>query len=103
MSLPDLITLIGLAFAFATFLGLATREVHRNGLTAIRTIKLQLAIATYVWLAGEAWTTLSSLAYPANSAAYSQSMTGMLIHTVSMGIFALMVVARLPQLIRRAR
>ncbi len=93
LDLADLITEAGLVAAFAIFLTMALRELARNGIAAVRSIKFQLAVATFVWLIGESLTVNSSLAYNA-------SQEYMQIHTVSMAIFALIVIIRLPKLVR---
>jgi hypothetical protein len=96
MFAADLITLTGLVMAFAIFMSMALKELTRSRIGAVRTIKFQLAIATFVWLLGESLTVGSSLAY-AGAQEYMQ------IHTLSMGIFALIIITRLPKLVKRAR
>lgn len=96
MFVADLITEGGLVAVFVIFLIMALTELNRNGIGAVRSIKFQLAIATFVWLLGESLTVGYSVAYGA-------SQEYMQIHTLSMAIFALIVITRLPKLVRGSR
>ncbi len=82
--------------AFLIFLAMATKEIRRAGVAAVRNLKFQLAIAIFVWLIGESL----SVVYAVVFGLYEEFLE---IHTVSMGIFALIILTRLPQLLRRAR
>lgn len=96
MIASDLITLGGLAIAFLIFLSMAVKEIRRSGVAAVRNLKFQLAIATFVWLTGESLSVFYAVVY----GSYEEFLE---IHTMSMGIFALIILTRLPQLVRRAR
>ena len=93
MFLADIITEAGLALTFAIFLALAARELRTSGIGAVRNLKFQLAIAVFVWLVGESLTVAYSMTY-------SSEVDLMQIHTLSMGIFALIVVTRIPRLLK---
>jgi len=94
--LPELVTLVGLVAAFAIFLGMALAEIRSAGKSALRSLKFQLAIATFIWLIGESLTAGYSFTYMVKSEFLE-------IHTVSMAAFALIVLARLPALVSRKR
>lgn len=94
VSLPALVTLGGLLIAFVIFVVMASQEVKRAGSGALRNLKFQLAIATFVWLIGESLTVFNEVFY----GGYEEFLE---IHTLSMAVFALIVLARLPQLLKR--
>ncbi len=96
MMMADFITLSGLVIAFVIFLTMAVKELKRGGIAAVRTLKFQLAIATFVWLIGESFTVIFAIG------AYGSFRESLEIHTLSMGIFALIILLRLPQLVKRA-
>ena len=96
MMTSDLITLGGLTIAFLIFLAMAIKEIKRAGVAAVRNLKFQLSIAIFVWLIGESLSVVYAVLY----GSYEEFLE---IHTVSMGIFALIILTRLPQLVRRAR
>jgi hypothetical protein len=96
MTIADFITLSGLVIAFAIFLTMAVKELIRGGIAAVRTLKFQLAIATFVWLIGESLTVIFDIGY------YGSFREALEIHTLSMAIFALIILLRLPQLVKRA-
>jgi cytochrome c biogenesis protein CcdA len=94
MNASDLITLTGLVIAFIIFLSMAAKEIRRTGSAAVRNLKFQLAIATFVWLVGESLSIIYAIVY----GSYEEFLE---IHTLSMGIFALIILTRLPQLLKR--
>jgi len=96
VSVPTFLTLGGLVIAFVIFAVMASQEVKRAGSGAIRNLKFQLAIATFVWLIGESLTVFNEVFY----GGYEEFLE---IHTVSMAVFALIILMRLPQLLRRGR
>jgi len=79
-----------LTLAFFIFLLLALKELRNSGISAVRQIKFQLAVATLIWLIGE------SLYYAPE---HISSIQLMVIHTMSMAIFALIVITRLPKIL----
>ena len=93
MLVSDLITVGGLVVAFALFLGMALKELRSSGASAIRQLKFQMAVATFVWLFGESLSVFYTVAYGANS-------EFMAIHTVAMAIFAFIVLTRLPRFLK---
>jgi len=95
MLLADLTTEVGLVLSFAIFMTMAVKELRTSGIAAVRNIKFQLAVAVFVWLVAESLTVAYSMAYA------SEDLV-MQIHTISMGIFALIVVTRLPRLVKRS-
>ena len=96
LSPSDIITLVGLIAAFMLFLIMAVKEIRHSGAGAVRNLKFQLTIATFVWLMGESLSVFYALAYG--------SYYGILeIHTLSMGTFALVILTRLPLLLKRIR
>ncbi len=96
VSASELITLSGLVIAFTLFLAMAIREVRRTGVAAVHDLKFQLTIATFVWLIGESLTVIYAIVY----GSYREFLE---IHTLSMGVFALMILTRLPILVKRSR
>ncbi len=95
MMAADFITLGGLVTAFIIFLTMAVKDLKRGGIAAVRTLKFQLAIATFVWLIGESLSIIFAIVY----GSYDEFLE---IHTLSMIIFALIILLRLPQLVKRA-
>jgi hypothetical protein len=93
MLVSDMITVVGLVVAFALFLGMALKELRLNGGSAIRQLKFQMAVATFVWLSGESLSVFDTVAYGANT-----EFLG--IHTVAMAIFAFIVLTRLPRFLK---
>jgi len=91
-----LITVVGLAVAFVIFAAMAASELRRTHRRAPYSLKLQLAVATFIWLIGESLTVI-------HAAVFGDYEEFLEIHTISMGIFALIVVTRLPQLLKRSR
>lgn len=96
LSPSDVITLVGLIVAFALFLIMALKEIRHSGAGAVRNLKFQLTIATFVWLMGESLSVLYALAY----GSYNEFLE---IHTLSMATFALVIFTRLPKLLKRIR
>lgn len=94
--ISSVITLVGLVLAFFLFLIMAIREISRAGARAIYNLKFQLAIATFVWLIGESLSVVYVIAY--NS--YNEFLE---IHTISMWIFATIILMRLPNLVKRSQ
>ena len=87
------VTVVGLAVAFTLFLAMALRELRSSGLSAVRHLKFQMAVATFVWLFGESLSFFFRIQYGAEI-----EYVG--IHTVAMAIFALIVLIRLPRLLK---
>ncbi len=79
--------------AFVLFLGMALKELRSNGISAIRHLKFQMAVATFVWLFGESLSVFYTLGYGANA-----ELMG--IHTAAMGIFAFIILTRLPKFLK---
>ena len=96
LSLSESMTLIGLVVAFMLFLIMALKEIRHSGGGAVRNLKFQLTIATFVWLMGESLSVFYAVAY----GSYNEFLE---IHTLSMGTFALVILTRLPLLLKRIR
>ncbi len=93
MLVSDILTGVGLVVAFALFLGMALKEIRSNGASAIRHLKFQMTVATFVWLLGESLSVFYTIGYRANT-------EFMGIHTAAMAIFALIVLTRLPRFLK---
>lgn len=96
MNASEIVSLGGLMVAFTIFLTMAIQEGRRYGIRAVRNLKFQLALATFVWLIGESLTVIQGVVY----GSYDEFLE---VHTISMGIFALTILLRLPHLLKRAR
>src|SRR3972149_4330284 len=95
MLMSDIVTLGGLLVAFTLFIGMALQELHKVGLAAVRSIKFQLAIATFIWLIGESLTVMPGVFF----GSYEEFLE---IHTLSMATFAVVILIRIPKLLGRS-